>query len=124
MIASGDVIAFAPTADPDRACAFYRDVLGLALVERNAFASVFDANGTMLRVTTVQRVDPRPYTVLGWMVDDLEAALGELAGAGIEPLRYDGLEQDAAGVWTAPSGGRIAWFRDPDGNTLSLTQRS
>ena len=122
MIASGDVIAFAATADPDRA--FYRDVLGLALVERNAFASVFDANGTMLRVTTVERVDPRPYTVLGWMVDDLEAALGELAGAGVEPLRYDGLEQDAAGVWTAPSGGRIAWFRDPDGNTLSLTQRS
>ena len=65
MIASGDVIAFAPHTDPDRACAFYRDVLGLALVERNAFASVFDANGTMLRVTTVQRVDPRPYTVLG-----------------------------------------------------------
>jgi len=75
-------------------------------------------------VTTVERVDPRPYTVLGWMVEDLEAALGELAGAGVEPLRYDGLEQDAAGVWTAPSGGRIAWFRDPDGNTLSLTQRS
>jgi len=124
VIASGDVIAFAATADPDRACAFYRDVLGLALVERNAFASVFDANGTMLRVTTVERVDPRPYTVLGWMVEDLEAALGELAGAGVEPLRYDGLDQDELGVWHSPAGALVAWFRDPDGNVLSVTQHA
>jgi catechol 2,3-dioxygenase-like lactoylglutathione lyase family enzyme len=124
VIADADVIAFVSTADPDRACAFYRDVLCLELVERNAFASVFDANGTMLRVTTVDRVDPARYTVLGWLVGDIDATLRELAGRGVEPVRYDGMEQDAAGVWTSPSGARIAWFRDPDDNTLSLTQRS
>ena len=124
MIADADVVAFVSTADPDRACAFYRDVLGLELVERNAFASVFDANGTMLRVTTVDRVDPARYTVLGWLVGDIDATLRELAGRGVEPVHYDAMEQDAAGVWTSPSGARIAWFRDPDDNTLSLTQRS
>lgn len=124
MIAEADVIAFVSTGDPDRACAFYRDVLGLELVERNAFASVFDANGTTLRVTTVDRVDPAPYTVLGWLVADIDATLRELAGRGVEPVHNDGMEQDAAGVWTSPSGARIAWFRDPDDNTLSLTQRS
>jgi len=124
VIADAAVIAFVSTADPARACAFYRDVLGLDLVERNEFASVFDANGTMLRVTTVDRVGPAPYTVLGWLVDDLDAALRELHDRGVEPVRYDAMEQDAAGVWTSPAGSRIAWFRDPDGNTLSLTQRS
>jgi catechol 2,3-dioxygenase-like lactoylglutathione lyase family enzyme len=124
VIAQADVVAFVSTADPDRACAFYRDVLGLALIERTPFASVFDANGTMLRVTAVERVDPAPYTVLGWMVADIEAALAELREHGVEPVRYDGMDQDAAGVWRSPSGARIAWLRDPDGNTLSLTQRS
>ena len=124
MIADADVIAFVSTADPDRACAFYRDVLGLELVGRDAFASVFDANGTMLRVTTVDRVDPAPYTVLGWLVADIDATLRELARRGVEPVQYYAMEQDAAGVWTSPSGARIAWFHDPDDNTLSLTQRS
>jgi catechol 2,3-dioxygenase-like lactoylglutathione lyase family enzyme len=124
VIGDADVIAFAATEDPERACAFYRDVLGLELVERNDFASVFDANGTMLRVTAVQRVDPRPYTVLGWLVANIEATLAGLRTRGVEPLAYDALEQDEHGIWTSPAGGRIAWFRDPDGNTLSLTQRS
>jgi predicted enzyme related to lactoylglutathione lyase len=78
----------------------------------------------MLRVTTVDRVDPAPYTVLGWLVGDLDAALHRLDERGVEPVRYDAMEQDAGGIWTSPSGSRIAWFRDPDGNTLSLTQRS
>ena len=119
-----DVIAFVGVADPERACAFYRDVLGLRLVERNEFASVFDVNGTMLRVTTVEEVSPRPYTVLGWAVEDVVAAIGELEGRGVAFLRFEGMGQDEHGVWTAPGGVRVAWFRDPDGNVLSLSQHS
>jgi len=118
------MIGFVSTADAEKARGFYGDVLGFRLMGDDQYALVFDANGTMLRVTAVERVDPAPYTVLGWMVADIEAALAELLAHGVEPVRYDGMDQDATGVWRSPSGARIAWLRDPDGNTLSLTQRS
>jgi hypothetical protein len=82
---------------------------------------VLDAGGTTVRVTLVQELQPQPFTILGWLVDDIESTARALADAGIEPLRYDGMEQDPAGVWTAPGGARVLWFNDPDGNTLSLT---
>ena len=119
-----DLITFVGTADLERATAFYRDVLGLRLVERNEFASVFDVNGTMLRVTTVEEVSPRPYTVLGWAVEDVVAAIGELEERRVAFLRFGGMGQDDRGIWTAPGGVRVAWFRDPDGNVLSLSQHS
>jgi hypothetical protein len=96
-------------------------VLGLTVTEESGYATVYDANGTMLRVTVVAEVRPAPYTVLGWAVADVEAALGALA---VEPVQYDGLDQDEHGVWIAPSGTRVAWFRDPDSNVLSLSERS
>jgi catechol 2,3-dioxygenase-like lactoylglutathione lyase family enzyme len=98
---------------------FYVGVLGLELVADDAFALVFDLAGTPLRIAKVDRVSPAGYTVLGWQVDDLEATLDAL---GIETLRYPGLEQDRRGIWASPSGARIAWLADPDGNTLSLTE--
>ena len=122
MLASSPVITFVATTDPERARGFYADTLGLRLVERDAFALVFDAGGTMLRVVTVPRLHPAGYTVLGWIVEDVTATLRELAARGVRFHRYDGMEQDADGVWTAPGGARIAWFADPDGNTLSLTE--
>ena len=94
-------------------------MLGLELVAEDPFALVFDLAGTPLRIAKVDRVAPAGYTVLGWQVDDLEATLETL---GVETLRYPGLEQDERGIWTAPSGARIAWLSDPDGNTLSLTE--
>lgn len=117
-----DVIAFVSTADMARARAFYADVLGLALTDENPFALVFDANGTMLRVTATDAVVKATYTVLGWRVGDIVASARELSGHGVELVRYDGMGQDELGIWTTPSGDRVAWFRDPDGNTLSLTQ--
>src|SRR4051794_33341989 len=112
-------VAFVATVDPERAKAFYVDVLGLELIADEPYALVLDLAGTPLRIAKVEQLQPQPHTVLGWAVEDVGAAL---AGLAVEPLRYAGLDQDAAGIWTAPGGARIAWFADPDGNTLSLTE--
>ena len=122
MLGSSKVVAFVATAAPARARAFYADSLGLSLVSEDSFALVFDAGGTTLRVSIVQEVRPAGYTVLGWMVPDIGVAVRDLAQRGVAFQRYDGLKQNAQGIWTAPSGARVAWFHDPDGNTLSLTQ--
>ena len=122
MLTTSDVIAFASTTDLVRARSFYAGALGLHLVDENDYACVFDAHGTMLRVTLVGEVTQAGYTVLGWRVTDIHAAVAQLEAAGVVFARYDGMGQDAHGVWTAPSGDRVAWFTDPDGNVLSLTE--
>ncbi len=83
---------------------------------------VFDAGGTMLRVTTVQKVAAAQYTVLGWQVEDIAATVKVLQKAGVKFERFEGMPQDELGVWTAPGGAKIAWFKDPDGNMLSVTE--
>ncbi len=117
------LVAFAATTDSAKARAFYEGILGLKLVEdQQPFALVFDVNGTMLRVITVQEHNPAPFTVLGWAVDSIEDTVGRLTAAGVEFQRYPGMnDSDPLGIWTAPSGARVAWFKDPDGNVLSVT---
>jgi catechol 2,3-dioxygenase-like lactoylglutathione lyase family enzyme len=122
MLKSCDVMAFVAARDAKRARRFYGDVLGLSLESEDKFALTFDAAGTILRVQIVDDLDAAPYTVLGWSVPDIGAAVSELVGRGVSFERYAFMEQDPSGVWTAPSGARVAWFKDPDGNTLSLTQ--
>lgn len=123
MLGSQKIMAFVATREPDRAKAFYRDVLGLRLVQEELpFALIFDANGTMLRVSIVREIHLAPYTVLGWEVADIAAKATELAWAGVKFERFPGMPQDEVGIWTAPGGARVAWFKDPDGNLLSLTQ--
>lgn len=122
MLESCDLIAFVSTTDAVRARRFYEDLLGLPLVDSTPFACVFQAHGTMLRITVVERTVPAPYTVLGWSVSDIAAAIHDLGARGVAFIRYDGMDQDALGVWRAPSGAKIAWFKDPDANVLSLTQ--
>ena len=120
---SCDIIAFVAVRSVDVARGFYRDTLGLRLVSEDNFALVFDAKGTMLRATLVPEVKPAPYTVLGWRVPDIVAAVKQLKAVGVELQRYPGLnDRDELGIWTSPSGARIAWFKDPDGNVLSITQ--
>ena len=122
MLGSHNIIAFVATTTPARAKRFYADIFGLRLVSEDSFALVFDAGGTMLRVSIVQALHPAGFTVLGWIVPDIRAALHDLVQRGVAFRRYDGLGQDDQGIWTAPGGARVAWFQDPDGNTLSLTQ--
>jgi catechol 2,3-dioxygenase-like lactoylglutathione lyase family enzyme len=116
------LIAFVAVRDLRRAKEFYGDALGLHLVSEDEFALVFDASGTMLRVTRVPELTAAQYTVLGWQVDDIISAVKELRNAGITLERYPGMAQDELGIWNSPSGARVAWFKDPDGNTLSLTE--
>ncbi|MBI4266366.1 MAG: VOC family protein [Acidobacteria bacterium] len=122
VLTTAEIIAFVGTANAERANVFYRDTLGLRLVSEEPQALVFDAGGRMLRVSIVPQVPPARYTVLGWKVDDIAAAADGLATKGVRFERFAGFVQDARGVWTAPDGTRVAWFRDPDGNMLSLTQ--
>ena len=121
-LSASPLIAFVSTADARRALSFYRDTLGLRLVSETPFALVFDVMGTMLRVAIAETVTPAPYTVLGWQVADIAATVDDLTAQAVVFTRYDGMDQDARGIWTSPAGGRIAWFHDPDGNVLSLTQ--
>jgi catechol 2,3-dioxygenase-like lactoylglutathione lyase family enzyme len=122
MLTESDLIAFVSTTDLARARIFYADVLGLRFVEESPYACVFDANGTMLRITAVAELAPPPQTVLGWRVTDIAATISALTARGVAFTRYDGMDQDDAGIWTTPAGDKVAWFADPDQNTLSLTQ--
>ena len=122
ILGSAKLVAFAATSMPAKALKFYRDTLGLELVEESPFAFVFDAHGTMLRLTPVQKVAVGQYTVLGWEVKDINATVKDLTKAGVTFSRYPGMEQDELGIWQSPSRARIAWFKDPDGNTLSVTE--
>ncbi len=115
-------MAFVASADLLRSRAFYEGALGLRVVVQDDYACVFDADGTVLRVTAVEQVVSGGYTVLGWRVDDIENDVRTLTEAGVAFTRYEGMGQDPAGIWTTPGGDRVAWFCDPDGNTLSLTQ--
>lgn len=115
------LMAFVSTSQPEKAKDFYTN-LGLKLVTQEPMALVFDAGGTMLRLSIVENFTPQPFTVLGWQVADMQADLRELSSKGVKFERYDFPGQDANGVWTAPDGTQVAWFKDPDGNLLSLTE--
>jgi predicted enzyme related to lactoylglutathione lyase len=119
---SAALVAFVGVSDLDRAAGFYGGTLGLQLADERPFALVARVQGTMLRVTEVRSVVPAPYTVLGFVVADIAATADRLVALGVAFTRYEGMEQDGRGIWTAPGGARIAWFSDPDGNVLSLTQ--
>jgi len=118
------MIAFVTTTNPERARAFYSGILGFRFVVDDGFALVFDANGTMLRIAKAQAFTPAQGTVLGWQVDDMPAAVDELKKGGVvfEQFNLPFLKQDPAGVWTAPGGDQVAWFKDPDGNVLSISK--
>ncbi len=117
------VVAFIITRDRNVAKAFYRGTLGFTLTHEDDFAVVFDLNGTMLRVSTVKDHVAQRHTVLGWDVPDVAETVKQLGDRGVMFTVHEGFGQDALGIWTSPgSGARIAWFKDPDGNVLSLTQ--
>jgi catechol 2,3-dioxygenase-like lactoylglutathione lyase family enzyme len=121
-ISENPVVAFLATRDAARARAFYEGMLGLRVVDDTPFALVFDAKGTQLRIQKVDAFTPHPFTSLGWKVSDIGAAIGELRTRGIVFERYDFLPADSSGAWTSPDGAKVAWFKDPDGNTLSITE--
>ena len=122
MLGTSPLIAFVTVTDATRARRFYGELLGLVLVAETPFALEFDCAGTMLRIALANHVTPAPYTVLGWQVGDIAATLSALASAGIQPEIFEGFHQSPEGVWQSPSGAKVAWFKDPDGNLLSVTE--
>jgi catechol 2,3-dioxygenase-like lactoylglutathione lyase family enzyme len=122
MLSSASIMAFVATRNADKAKAFYQDTLKLKLTADEPFALVFDSNGIMLRVSKVQDLSPAPFTVLGWKVKDVAAEIRELKGRRVAFEFFKGFPQDDSGVWISPSGAKVAWFKDPDGNLLSLTE--
>jgi catechol 2,3-dioxygenase-like lactoylglutathione lyase family enzyme len=122
MLATSPIIAFIPTKDAARARTFYESTLGLRFLSDDGFAIVMDANDTMIRIARVGDFTPALFTILGWQVQDIDPAVTALAAKGLEFSRYSFLEQAENGVWTAPGGAKVAWFLDPDGNILSISQ--
>ncbi|MEP7052781.1 MAG: VOC family protein [Pseudomonadota bacterium] len=122
MLARHKLMAFVATSDGERARAFYEGLLGLTVTSDDAFALAVDANGTLLRIQKVGRFEPHPFTTLGWEVKDIDNVVASLGQRGVTFERFPGMDQDECGIWSAPSGARVAWFKDPDGNTLSITQ--
>ena len=116
-------MAFVPTTDFGPAKKFYGTTLGLPLIASDEFALLFEAGGTRIRVAKVPEFTPASFTILGWRVADVAATVAALRKRRVTFERYPGMGQDKAGVWTAPSGARVAWFKDPDGNVLSISQQ-
>jgi catechol 2,3-dioxygenase-like lactoylglutathione lyase family enzyme len=123
LLAAATPVTFVQTADAARSRHFYAETLALPLGPQDAFATVYDLGGTILRVTEIAGFTAGPHPVLGWKVDDIAGAVTALTASGVTFTIYPGVGQDALSIWTAPGGGaKVAWFNDPDGNVLSLTQ--
>lgn len=122
MLGSTNIVAFAPTKDSAKARAFYEGVLGLRFIKDDGFAMVLDANGIMIRVAKVPQFTPAQFTILGWQVNDIENVVRELQKKGVHFEIFGFFKQDELGIWTAPTGDKVAWFKDPDGNTLSVSE--
>ena len=125
MLPTSPIIGFIPTKDADRSRVFYAETLGLHFISDDGFALVFRSGTNMIRIARAGDFTPAPFTILGWEVMDIVAEVTALTAAGIAFARYPFLPQDQVddhGIWTAPGGNKIAWFQDPDGNTLSLSQ--
>jgi catechol 2,3-dioxygenase-like lactoylglutathione lyase family enzyme len=122
MLGAINIVAFVPTRDSGKARSFYEGVLGLRFVQDDGFALVLDANGIMVRVAKAPEFKPAPFTILGWQVSGIEKVVAALHDRGVHFERLGFLEQDKLGIWTAPSGDKVAWFKDPDGNVLSVSE--
>ena len=119
-----NIVAFVPTKDAEKARAFYEGVLGLRFVKDDGFALVLDANGIMVRVAKAPDFKPAQFTILGWQVPDIKKIAAALRGKGVHFERFGFFEQDELGIWTAPTGDKVAWFKDPDGNVLSISHHA
>jgi catechol 2,3-dioxygenase-like lactoylglutathione lyase family enzyme len=124
MLGSTNIVAFVPTNDADKARGFYEGVLGLRFVKDDGFALVLDANGIMIRIAKMKDFKPAQFTVLGWQVSDIENVVRSLQQRGVHFEIFGFFKQDGLGIWTTPTGDKVAWFKDPDGNILSVSQHA
>jgi catechol 2,3-dioxygenase-like lactoylglutathione lyase family enzyme len=123
MLSNQRIKAFVSTAQPSVAREFYEKKLGLNLLSQDNYGMEFEANEAHIRISVVDKLTPQPFTVLGWDTEDITTTICNLTAIGIKFERYNFIEQDENGIWTAPGGTRVAWFKDPDGNLLSLSDK-
>ena len=124
MLASGKIVGFVPTRDYDKARAFYENQLEFEFVSLDQYALVMNAGGHMIRITKVPNFAPLQGTILGWEVQDIKAVAAWLTNRGVALEKYPFVQDRELGIWTTPTGDKVAWFKDPDGNILSLSQHS
>ena len=122
MLAANRIVGFVPTTDSKAAREFYEKKLGFEFVSDDQFALVMKAGETTIRIAKAAKFTPAPYTVLGWEVKDIEAVVGWLAQRGVTFEKYPFVQDQKGGIWTTPNGDKVAWFKDPDGNILSVSQ--
>jgi catechol 2,3-dioxygenase-like lactoylglutathione lyase family enzyme len=122
MLTEGKIIGFVLTKDYDQARAFYEGKLGLAFVSLDQYALVMKAGGHMIRIAKVPNFTPLQGTVLGWEVEKIEAIAAWLRDRGVAVEKYPFVQDRELGIWTTPNGDKVAWFKDPDGNILSVSQ--
>jgi catechol 2,3-dioxygenase-like lactoylglutathione lyase family enzyme len=122
MLVAGKIMGFVPTKDSGKARAFYEGKLGFQFVSEDQFALVVKAGETMIRIAHAQDFTPAPYTVMGWQVSDIESVVDWLQARGVAMEKYPFVPDRERGIWAAPTGDKVAWFKDPDGNVLSVSQ--
>lgn len=122
MLGSTNIVAFVPIKNAEKARAFYESVLGLRFVKDDGFALVFEANGIMIRAAKMNDFTPAQFTILGWQVSGIENMVQALQSKGVHFEVFGFFKQDELGIWTAPTGDKVAWFKDPDGNMLSVSE--
>lgn len=122
MLGSTNIVTFVPIKDAEKARAFYEGVLGLRFVKDDGFALVLEANGIMLRAVKMKEFTPAHFTILGWEVSGIENVVRGLQNKGVHFEIFGFFKQDELGIWTSPTGDKVAWFKDPDGNTLSVSE--
>jgi catechol 2,3-dioxygenase-like lactoylglutathione lyase family enzyme len=122
MVSESEVMGFIPTKDVARARAFYEEKLGLRFISNDQFALVVESHGTLIRITKINEFTPAPFTILGWRTQNIEDEVQSLSARGVSFQRYPGMAQNNLGIWDSPSGAKVAWFKDPDGNVLSISQ--
>ncbi|HEX4602488.1 MAG TPA: VOC family protein [Candidatus Angelobacter sp.] len=122
MLNTAKIIAFVPIRDSHRSRSFYEGVLGLRFLSDDPFAMLMDSNGVRVRLAKVPKFTPAEFTIMGWDITDIQKTATGLKEKGVIFERFPGMQQDELGIWSAPGGAKVAWFKDPDGNILSLSQ--
>jgi len=124
MLASGKMVGFVPTKDYDKARAFYEGKLEFEFVSLDQYALVLSVGGHRIRIAKVPNFTPLQGTILGWEVKNIETVVTWLRDRGVPSEKYPFLQDRELGIWTAPNGDKVAWFKDPDGNILGVSQHS
>ena len=122
MLATAKMVGFFLIKDYEKSKAFFETKLGFKFISLDQFALVMSTGGHNIRIVKVPNFTPLQSTVLGWDVADIQAVVIWLKQQGVTCEKYPFVQDQDLGIWSAPGGAKVAWFKDPDGNVLSVSQ--